>query len=748
MMISIGSELEPKNESNTMMEMVSNGNGNGSLSQDSKDKFMHSVSNCEDHNFGEGTLNGVGEGTIPKGTEDMEINITECTNSDMNSLANAECQDTTENSSSFGGTVSGAENDSAISDVEVDSALCSENPLGSMFDGLFLLRKRKLTDHWRRFIRPIMWRCKWLELQLKEFRSQTLKYDQQLAEYDQRKKFEYEKLTFEGLNVKSQPFQIQRKKIMSRRKRKRVEDTADLASYMSNHNLFSYYDSKKFVVATSAHVGDNGNKTVNSNEDIVISDGLSGLEFRDSDIWLENILGKIDLIQSQVHTLKTRVDSVVNGSPQKFSSINVLSSVMPCNTLSGSRSRSSPAGSGERIPVTSQGGNMGDLFMPGSSAVSNHGEVAPFPDVIEGTAQNLAAVSYDNTEDEILIHNQAAKEELYNFQSGLTKPTEELPPPTKKPTVVAPGDDLLANPSVQPDVKVSLTSESEINNNRRNMEKRESGTEDPPMPTEKPTVLAPGDDLLANPSAQPDVKLSLTSESVISNNRRNMEKRKSGTEDPPMPTEKPAVLAPGDDLSANPSVQPDEKVSLTSESKIPNNKSKMGKRKSVTNEPLMPTEKPTVIALGDDLPANPSVQPDVKVPSMSGSKIPKNKRKMGRRKSGTEEPLMPTEKPTLLAPGHDLPANPSVQPDMKLSSLSKSKVPNNKRKWRKQKSGTKKPPMPTKKPTVLAPVDDLTANPSVQPDADVSSSSKVPDYKRKRGKRKSGTGWWSRKSSG
>ncbi|XP_038994831.1 uncharacterized protein LOC120118985 isoform X6 [Hibiscus syriacus] len=633
MMISIGSELEPKNESNTMMEMVSNGNGNGSLSQDSKDKFMHSVSNCEDHNFGEGTLNGVGEGTIPKGTEDMEINITECTNSDMNSLANAECQDTTENSSSFGGTVSGAENDSAISDVEVDSALCSENPLGSMFDGLFLLRKRKLTDHWRRFIRPIMWRCKWLELQLKEFRSQTLKYDQQLAEYDQRKKFEYEKLTFEGLNVKSQPFQIQRKKIMSRRKRKRVEDTADLASYMSNHNLFSYYDSKKFVVATSAHVGDNGklgNKTVNSNEDIVISDGLSGLEFRDSDIWLENILGKIDLIQSQVHTLKTRVDSVVNGSPQKFSSINVLSSVMPCNTLSGSRSRSSPAGSGERIPVTSQGGNMGDLFMPGSSAVSNHGEVAPFPDVIEGTAQNLAAVSYDNTEDEILIHNQAAKEELYNFQSGLTKPTEELPPPTKKPTVVAPGDDLLANPSVQPDVKVSLTSESEINNNRRNMEKRESGTEDPPMPTD----------------------------------------------------------------------------------------------------------------------ANPSVQPDVKVPSMSGSKIPKNKRKMGRRKSGTEEPLMPTEKPTLLAPGHDLPANPSVQPDMKLSSLSKSKVPNNKRKWRKQKSGTKKPPMPTKKPTVLAPVDDLTANPSVQPDADVSSSSKVPDYKRKRGKRKSGTGWWSRKSSG
>ncbi|GMI86480.1 hypothetical protein HRI_002317300 [Hibiscus trionum] len=705
MMISIGSELEPKDKSNTMMEMVSNGNGNESLPQDSKDKFMHSVSNFEDHNFGEETLNGVGEGKMPKGTEDMEIDITECTDSVMDSLAIAECQDTTENSSSFGGTISGVENDSETSDVEVESALSSGRQLGSMFDGLFLLRKRKLTDHWRRFVRPLMWRCKWLELQLKEFKSQTLKYDQELAEYDRRKNFESEKLTYEGLHVKSQPFphQIQRKKVMKRRKRKRVEDTADLASYMSNHNLFSYYDSKKFVVATAAHDGDNGNLgniTVNSNEDVGFSDGLSGLEFRDSDIWLEKILGKIDLIQSQVHKLKARVDNVVNESPQKFSSINVLSSVMPCNTFAGSRSRSSPPGSGEGMPVTSQhlsGGNMGDLFMPGSSAVSSHGEVTPFPDMIEGTAQNLAAVSYDNTEGDILIHNQVAKEELCNFQRGLTQQAEELPVPTEKPSVLAPGDDLLQTPSVQPDVKVSLTSKSEITYNRRNVGKQKSGTEDPPMPTEKPTVIAPGDELPAKPSVQPDVK-----------------------------------------------------ASLTSESKIPNNKRKTGQQKSISMESLMPTEKPTVIAPGDDLPANPSVQPDVKVPSTSESKIPKNKRKMGKRKSGTEESLMPTEKPTVLAPGDDLPASPSVQPDAKVSSMSKSKASNNKVKRGKRKSGTKEPPIPTKKPTVLAPGDDLPANPSGLPDAKVSSTSKskVPNYKRKRGKRKSGTGWWSRKSSG
>lgn len=123
-----------------MMEMVSNGNGNGSLPQDSKDKFMRCASNCENRDFGGETLCGVGEGKIAKGTENVEINITECSNSGMGRLAVVEYEDDTENSSSFGGTVSGLENDLAVSDVEVESALCSGSPLGSVFDGLFLVR--------------------------------------------------------------------------------------------------------------------------------------------------------------------------------------------------------------------------------------------------------------------------------------------------------------------------------------------------------------------------------------------------------------------------------------------------------------------------------------------------------------------------------------------------------------------------------------------------------------------------------
>ncbi|XVF59330.1 hypothetical protein PTKIN_Ptkin07bG0267100 [Pterospermum kingtungense] len=491
MVIIMGPDLEPKDKSKTMLEVVSNNKENGNLPPDSKDKFIQCVSNCEDQSLGEETLCGVGQAKIPKGNEDLEIDITECSNSGVDRLAVAECQDATENSSSFGGTVSGAEADSAISDAEVESAITGASPLGSMFDGLFQMRKRKLTDHWRRFIRPVMWRCRWLEMQLKEFKSQALVYDKELAEYDQRKKFQYEKFTFEGLHVKSQPFscQSQRKKVMKRKKRKRVEDTADLASYMSNHNLFSYYESKKSIVATAALDDDNdnlGNKIANGNENFGLNDGLSSIEFGDDDSWSEQILKKIDLVQSEVRKLKTRVDKVVNEGPRKFSSINMLSSLLPSDALTGSKNRASLPESGDNIPVRSQctssqhlsEGNMRDLLMPGT-AVSSHGEVTPFPDMIEGTGQHLARISYENTEDDILIHNQAAEEELRNFQSGLAQQAEEPQITIKKPktvsTVPDPADALPTNPSVQPNVNSPSTSKSKGRNNKRKRGKRKSG---------------------------------------------------------------------------------------------------------------------------------------------------------------------------------------------------------------------------------------------------------------------------------
>ena len=155
----MGPDLEPKDKSKLMMDVVLSNNENGSSPHDPKDKFMHCASNCEDHNFGEETLYGVGQAKIPEGNEDMEINITECINSDGDRLAVAECQDATENSSSFGGTVSGCENDSAISDAEVESALCSVSPLGSVFDGLFQMRYFSLNY----FIFVLVYKLIWVD---------------------------------------------------------------------------------------------------------------------------------------------------------------------------------------------------------------------------------------------------------------------------------------------------------------------------------------------------------------------------------------------------------------------------------------------------------------------------------------------------------------------------------------------------------------------------------------------------------
>ena len=107
-------------------------------------------------------------------------------------------------------------------------------------------RRKKLTDHWRRFIRPLMWRFKWVELKIKELQSQALKYDREIAEDEQRKLFDLETFMEGGFPVKSLPFStcMTRKKAMKRKKRKRFEETEDVASYMLQHNLFSYYGAK------------------------------------------------------------------------------------------------------------------------------------------------------------------------------------------------------------------------------------------------------------------------------------------------------------------------------------------------------------------------------------------------------------------------------------------------------------------------------------------------------------------------
>lgn len=100
-----------------------------------------------------------------------------------------------------------------------------------------------MTSHWSAFINPLEWRCKWVELQLWKLKSLAQKYDKELAQYSDKKQFEFKNFGSEDTNSKSIPFPFtqQRNKVLKRKRRRRNEDKLDIGEYMSRHNLFSFY---------------------------------------------------------------------------------------------------------------------------------------------------------------------------------------------------------------------------------------------------------------------------------------------------------------------------------------------------------------------------------------------------------------------------------------------------------------------------------------------------------------------------
>ncbi|GMY24663.1 Elongation factor 4 [Fagus crenata] len=275
-----------------------------------------------------------------------------------------------------------------------------------------------------------MWRCKWIELQIRELQSQALKYDGELAAFDERKQFEFERFTLEDFDAKSLPFssQIPQNKVMKRKKRKRVESTIDIASYMSQPVLLLW------SFADRAPMEDNcGNldKVTNGNNEFEINYGWPSLEFGNGDNSFEQILRKIEVTHLQVHKLKTQIDKVISENPGKFSSMNQLSLLVPCDALTSSdQIPVSPPEIGHSWPSRSLCAasqhvsecNMGDVLMP-ESAVLSHGEVTPLPNLMDSMPPFGGLCT--NAEQEILIHNQAAEEELDDFIEKPQVPMED-----------------------------------------------------------------------------------------------------------------------------------------------------------------------------------------------------------------------------------------------------------------------------------------------------------------------------------
>ncbi|EYU36689.1 hypothetical protein MIMGU_mgv1a006787mg [Erythranthe guttata] len=325
--------------------------------------------------------------------------------------------DATENSSSFADTISGNENTSGLSDAEVESQFFGGSGVAPPFDGfgsIFPIRKRKMTAHWRSYVQPIMWRCKWTELKIKELESRALKYAREISLYDSMKHTVSNQITEEQKSSKMMSFthhQSRRRSLMRRIKRKRVEDTTDLASYMSNHVLFSERD-----------------QTTTGQDEFGIYDENLFPEDDDDDNFLEDTLRKIDLVHARVHKLKSQLDVVMINNAGKFSSSENLSQLLGCDfQTSSARSPTYSACNGDTVSVGGiyQINNISDYelgdFVMNDSAVSSFGEAIPIPDIIESTVGLLSSIDVtqhqpqigDSSEkivDNILIQNEAASE--------------------------------------------------------------------------------------------------------------------------------------------------------------------------------------------------------------------------------------------------------------------------------------------------------------------------------------------------
>ncbi|KAJ8765764.1 hypothetical protein K2173_014886 [Erythroxylum novogranatense] len=430
----MGPELELKEKWEVTMEtLASKENGHGP--KDPVEKDTESTINHEEKTSHADIQEGHSNLTVED--EGMFIDILDCRGSIDKGLVESRCEDANESMSSFGDTTSESDNNPILSGTEVESGQSIGDRPASVFDdygGLFPVRRKKLTDHWRRFIRPLMWRLKWIELQIKEFKSQAQKYDKELTEHEQKKHYDFGTFMMEGCDAKSLPFlSCARRKVMKRRKRKRFEETTDIGSYMLQHNLFSYYENKKSATISTAlddeHI--NTDKTVSGNDDFGFQYEWQSILSRDSDDITEHVLQKIEMLQSKVQKLKARIEKVISENPGKFASVNRLSLPAPFNAFdSPDQGHVSNPTNGDRMLLRSVAeGSMEDIAH--ESVVSSCAKGTHLPNTIK-SARPQEVVLCGNMEDGILIHNQAAKEEiqdLKNIGSWLPETHEKLQEP-------------------------------------------------------------------------------------------------------------------------------------------------------------------------------------------------------------------------------------------------------------------------------------------------------------------------------
>uniref|UniRef100_A0A0E0DCC6 Uncharacterized protein n=1 Tax=Oryza meridionalis TaxID=40149 RepID=A0A0E0DCC6_9ORYZ len=219
--------------------------------------------------------------------------------------------DTTECSSSFGNSCCETDDEADHGGSEVDSPF-SENADG--VQASIRPRKKKVTAEWRSAVRPMMWRCQWLELRMKDLLSQVSKYDRELALINKGKELpQAVNMTNGSRSESAQPSKGRENSCMERRKRRRLEETVNTPLYIKKHEILSYFFDKQNKGAETDGIlidDDSSGPVGNDVKGGIHTVGL--LEPKEYDmvaeqLTLQKFLLTIDGIQSQVLRLQDRL---------------------------------------------------------------------------------------------------------------------------------------------------------------------------------------------------------------------------------------------------------------------------------------------------------------------------------------------------------------------------------------------------------------------------------------------------------
>ncbi|CAH8390235.1 unnamed protein product [Eruca vesicaria subsp. sativa] len=382
-------------------------------------------------NTSEGTLTSV------SGGEELEVDVVEVDENNT-STTDEEDPNATEYSSSFSDTSSEDADmlcNGLDEDAEVESHYWDETDLGPAYDSfssVFHFRKKRLTNHWKSFIRPLMWRSKWLELRIRELESQALEYPKKLESLDKEKHgaANTDPSVLDN-GMKSLPFtnpSYKKRAAKRRRKRKKVESTDDISSYMSHHNLFSYIETKRLssdgMSVAADDFGAAKDPRVDSKDQVELVDDDSLFDHREGDSVLEEVLWKIELVHSQVLRMKSQVDVVMSKNAARFSSSENLSHLAASSAPSPTVSAGGDVISAGAIYNPSQHMAdyvLGDLMFSSEGVISSYGDGFHIPDIIESTVGLFADAdvtlhhphigdSCEDILDNILIRNGVAEE--------------------------------------------------------------------------------------------------------------------------------------------------------------------------------------------------------------------------------------------------------------------------------------------------------------------------------------------------